>query len=122
MTEPLRVRVAAIVAAAATGRRVSAVDDRWTGRHWTISVTADGGVVGYDHATGTRVSGTGTGRLDFYDYGTVAHIRLALRGPAFSGHDFRTGRRFSGSVRGPVVSLFDHETGRSYVYQAAGDE
>jgi hypothetical protein len=120
MTEPLRVRVAAIVAAAATGRRITAVDDRWTGRHWTLGASVEAGRVrGYDHATGTHFSGTARGRLDFYDYHTSTPIRLALAGSTFSGHDHRSGRRFSGSVRGGVVSLFDHETGRLYLYLAS---
>ena len=113
-----RVRVAAVVAAAANGKSVSSVYDFSQGEHRLVSVKVVGGSVqGYDYATGSHFSGTGSGgALDFYDYETSSHVQLRLDGTKFSGYDYHASNHFTGTVSGSSISLYDFETSSFYNY------
>jgi hypothetical protein len=118
MKDSTRARVAAAVAAAAKGKKVSSVYDYSAGQHRNASAELrNGNVKGYDYSTSSHFSG-GSRDLNFYDYETSAHVQLKLDGEKFKGYDYHTGAHFSGTVRGRSISLYDYETGQHYNFSA----
>lgn len=116
MKQSSRVRVAAVVGAAASGKRVSSVYDYSIGTHRSISADVSGGrVTGYDYSTSSHFSGSGSD-LGFYDYEFSAHVQLRVDENQFSGYDYNTSSHFSGTVNGGSIALYDYETSRYYNY------
>ena len=119
MKDTTRARVAAVIAAVARNRKVSAVFDYDAGSYRNASAEIRSGRVhGFDYGTSSHFSGRSPGKLDFFDYETSSHVQLKIDGDKFNGFDHYTGSHFSGSMRGSSVSVFDYGTGQHHNYGA----
>ncbi|SFD03040.1 hypothetical protein [Collimonas sp. OK412] len=117
MKNTTRVRVAAVVGAAALRKDVTAVYDYSMSGFKNISASiAVGAVTGYDYSTSSHFSGGGNGSLDFYDYHNSKFVQLKLKEKTFEGYDYDSQKFFAGSVSGGSISLYDYETNQYYNY------
>lgn len=119
MKDATRARVAAVFAAAALKRAITAVYDYSISGYRSISAElGSNGVEGYDHSAHSHFSGTARDSLGFYDHRNSKHVDLRLEGSTFEGYDYDTQKHFSGTIDEGSISIYDHETRKYYNYSA----
>lgn len=115
MQDRTRAKVAAIVAAASLKTQVVKVTDLDAGHVYRIRVMLrNNRVDGFDYHSEHHFKGMSDQSLNFYDYGTQAHVHLQLSGRKILGYDLETETAFNGQVHGRLISLYDYETEQTY--------